>query len=991
LGEDHYFTLHVWGDIGNTLWVSGRFAEAEDVLWQVKHAYERIGLDTSYDAVWLRSRIAALLKEQGRLAEAERYATEGVEGMRRLYGDDHWKTHYMLAYLGLVLMEQGRLAEAEPLILAEVETFREQLGDRSRWTHFAIQDLGILLYLQGRYPEAEALLQEGVDVYRSRQHGEHELYTYVYYHYLAQVIQAQGRLSEAESYYRTALDGIIETMGEDNQKVPRVRSGLAQVLIDLGRYPEADSMLNLAIDEYGRLGMQDSQEALLTLTRLAELRARRMRLDEAEDLLRVVLDTATDAFGRDHPLVVRNLNSLAFAKVAENHFTEAEKLWIEAAERFEAVRLRTSQEGLLRVSYAIKKSPLAPLAACLAHNDKPIRAWECYEAGLARGLFDALSARRFRPLSAEERSREIELTARLNKTEEQIGAFINTESVSEKRKVFRDLRLAQQKLKAELVAFQAEISEKYGVASGECFDLSRIQAQLPAYTAIIGWVDVEHPIRREDFSEHWGCIVRSHGDPVWVKLQGTGDSNVWTDADRELAGVLRDTLSRQPVDVEANDATRPYHRLFVQRLAPLESYLSDVSRLVVLPAGQMAGIPIEALTDNYVISYAPSATMYAWIKEGRGSRDEGPYFAKPTASADGLRRPRATSGRRGADEESRSLLAVGDPVFEETAGNDTTFSESRKSTPVLGMIVRGGNDPNPPMPPQELDSDLSSPPGEETLSPELRLNFAFERTRSSSFAPLPGTRLEVQAIAKLFATEGKYGAPTILLGAEASERRLDELAMSGDLGKYHRIHLATHAIMDDQVAMRSALILSHDTAQFTTEQLLSGKGIYDGKLTAEQIVRTWKVDADLVTLSGCETALGKESGGEGFLGFSQALFVAGARSLLLSLWDVEDRATMLLMTRFYENILGKYEEPRHVSNTDYTPGTPLPKAEALREAKEWLRTLTWDDVADLVAELGGGQTRGEGSEQVVIVNGDSDYPYEHPHYWAAFILMGDPD
>ena len=101
----------------------------------------------------------------------------------------------------------------------------------------------------------------------------------------------------------------------------------------------------------------------------------------------------------------------------------------------------------------------------------------------------------------------------------------------------------------------------------------------------------------------------------------------------------------------------------------------------------------------------------------------------------------------------------------------------------------------------------------------------------------------------------------------------------------------------------------------------------DGQVTAEQIVRTWDLDADLVVLSACESGLGREAGGEGYLGFAQALFVKGARSLVLSQWSVEDKATALLMTRFYRNVLGQ------------RPGLskPMPKAEALHEAKEWLR------------------------------------------------------
>ena len=59
-----------------------------------------------------------------------------------------------------------------------------------------------------------------------------------------------------------------------------------------------------------------------------------------------------------------------------------------------------------------------------------------------------------------------------------------------------------------------------------------------------------------------------------------------------------------------------------------------------------------------------------------------------------------------------------------------------------------------------------------------------------------------------------------------------------------------------------------------------------------------------MTLSACETALGREAGGEGFVGFTQALLMSGARSVCLSLWKVDDTATALLMQRFYANLLG---------------------------------------------------------------------------------------
>src|SRR5262249_41243363 len=116
-------------------------------------------------------------------------------------------------------------------------------------------------------------------------------------------------------------------------------------------------------------------------------------------------------------------------------------------------------------------------------------------------------------------------------------------------------------------------------------------------------------------------------------------------------------------------------------------------------------------------------------------------------------------------------------------------------------------------------------------------------------------------------------------------------------------------------------------------------------ITAQQIVNTWELDADLVVLSACKSGLGKYAGGEGYLGFIQALFVKGARSVVLSLWKVDDRATALLMTRFYQNLLGK------------RPGlsASMPKAEARDEAKHWLRGISAAEISTASEAISRGQ------------------------------------
>jgi CHAT domain-containing protein len=169
----------------------------------------------------------------------------------------------------------------------------------------------------------------------------------------------------------------------------------------------------------------------------------------------------------------------------------------------------------------------------------------------------------------------------------------------------------------------------------------------------------------------------------------------------------------------------------------------------------------------------------------------------------------------------------------------------------------------------------------------------------------------------------------------------------------------------------------------------------------------------LVTLSACDSGLGKRTGGEGMLGFSQALFAAGARSLVLSVWRVDDTATRLLMTRFYENLLGKNDEEGNVEKSksrkvEINTGGRMTKAEALKEAKSWLRNLPASELRRLLeirddAEWANFLSAHRGpnvaepvetppSELATIsAKTDDERLFEHPYFWAAFILIGSPD
>jgi CHAT domain-containing protein len=247
---------------------------------------------------------------------------------------------------------------------------------------------------------------------------------------------------------------------------------------------------------------------------------------------------------------------------------------------------------------------------------------------------------------------------------------------------------------------------------------------------------------------------------------------------------------------------------------------------------------------------------------------------------------------------------------------------------------------------------------------------------------LPGTRYEVQKLRELFPNA------TVLLDDKASEAAVDGLRQSGDLSQFRYLHFATHGKGNSVTAFESKLILSQDQPK---GEIKAGEPWYNNEISAREVLDFWKLNADLVTLSACQTGLGRQGGGEGLLGFAQAFLLSGSRSVCLSLWEVDDIATALLMQRFYQNLLGQRDGLT----------APLPKAKALEEAKQWLRNLTATEATALTAQLTGGVARSTRTEKkfklpqpstpAEVAAADDYKPYARPHYWSAFILIGEPE
>ena len=152
---------------------------------------------------------------------------------------------------------------------------------------------------------------------------------------------------------------------------------------------------------------------------------------------------------------------------------------------------------------------------------------------------------------------------------------------------------------------------------------------------------------------------------------------------------------------------------------------------------------------------------------------------------------------------------------------------------------------------------------------------------SSGFARLPATRREAAAIAGLAPAGEVWQALDFAANREA--------VLSGELRRYRIVHFATHAVADTRNPELSGLVLSRvDAAGRPRGGFLRLPDLYELDLAA-----------DLVVLSGCRTALGREVSGEGLMGLTRGFAAAGVPRVVGSLWPVEDRATAEIMTRFY--------------------------------------------------------------------------------------------
>ncbi|HEX7878765.1 MAG TPA: CHAT domain-containing tetratricopeptide repeat protein, partial [Candidatus Eisenbacteria bacterium] len=417
---------------------------------------------------------------------------------------------------------------------------------------------------------------------------------------------------------------------------------------------------------------------------------------------------------------------------------------------------------------------------------------------------------------------------------------------------------------------------------GDVPRLADVQARLGDDQAMIGWIfgKWSWPGRTQKWAFH-AYVVRRDGPVHWVDYGSFTDPDASGARFRSLQSVeaILDKASRWPHRV-AYDVTLDSLGADAGRVVfgPLEPYLEGVSEIIV--AGRSSLMP------------GMGGTSECWRGSDGvvlGERFAFSYTPSPWAFV-----ALADAGK----ERDLSLVAVADPL---------------------------GPDREPP---DRLPWPGSAFPDEATASAAvidaslLRSAIGGDPAAMARLPELPWSRTEVMTVANAFPRS------TLLIGPQATEASLERIVRDRSCGV---LHFATHALIDDAEPDRSTLVMAG-----ATNALADDDPDDDGRITAEEVLLGWNLDADLVTLSGCRTSEGQPARGGENLGFAQAFLASGANCLLMSRWPVDDRATALLMGRFYENLSGTYTDERRGRIHE-----PMSRARALQEAQLWLRD--WRD------------------------------------------------
>jgi tetratricopeptide (TPR) repeat protein len=858
LTDDHPFIATSYNNLTYNLNAQGKYAAARQFHEKALEINRRLLTDDHPATAHSYNSLAVNLNAQGKYAAAQPLQEMALAIRRRLLTDDHRDTAQSYNNLGYTLFCQGKHAQAEPLYEKALEIFRRLLTDDHPATTASYNNMAANLSVQGKYAVAQPLYEKALQINRRLLTDDHPA-TARSYNNLAGVLQDEGKYAEAQPLHEKALAIRRRLLTDDHPATAESYHNLAGNFDVQGKYAQAEPLYEKGLAIRRRLLTDDHPDTAQSYNDLAWNLKAQGKFAAAQPLYEKALAIRVRLLSDVHLDTISSHNEMASNLNAQGKYIEAKDQWLRAVKGLDVARAEAAFTGLERAEgRGLLARPL--LAAVLARLGQPAQAWQHLEADLGRGLLDELAARQDRRLAPGDRTRLGELTAALERLDNLLETTSKGTDEADRTKRFEDVKRQRDLASIALGQFQVKLVQEYGPLAGQAAPLDAIQAALPADTAMVTWVDLNPvgPNTADPDGEHWGVVVRSRGTPSWVPILGTGPSGLWTVDDTDLARRVKTKLQTRPGTGTAD--LRPLvDKLRAQRLKSLAKALDATAdglpparRLIVLPSRSMTGIPVDALRgddDSRTVSYAPSGTVFRYLREqSRPTRRAGlfavgdPVFRRREGSTDpapvpdhglvlNLVAPGSNAANHGLKEGDVLLAYNGQSLTKE----DDLKVVPDGAKPIAVEVWSDARSSRRELAPGKLGVILDPRPAAVALAERrlMRRLLVAARSGEEDFAPLPGTRREVETLVRLFESDDR---PTkALLGHEANEPELERIAASGELANFGFIHVATHGVIDETIPQRSAVILTQTGLPDPLEQVMNHKPVFDGRLSVREI------------------------------------------------------------------------------------------------------------------------------------------------------------
>ncbi len=863
VGEVHDDSATPLAILGTTFLEQEKNDQAEECFRKALKIFEKVHGEDHSSTLMALNNLGLVSRNRGQYLEAEQLLERVVAICEKGNRSNGTEFPLALGNLGEVYMERGKYAEAERRLKGALEICEGMFGEKQSFTAVALNNLATLSMTRGKFGEAERLFNRVILIYEAMHGPEHPALALALTN-LGLCYSHQRKKTDAELCWRKALKILEKAYGENHSRTALVLNNLATNLSEQDRNKEAEQTLKRVIAVYERISGPDHPSLALALCNLGEVYHSQGRYEEAEPYFDRALASFEDGMRVIHPDTATFLNGLFrnridLGKQGVQELVVREQRVLEKA--LAEILSFSSEEG--RMAFQETQTPFnlpATIgdAGLMAEavlrwkgvvldsllEDRAV-AWESVGAGFGRELEE------LGEIKAQLRKLILEVPSDLDETNW-------TKRAQLQKKLSEELE-SREGAMARRVTALGRTRRAMGVTGRQ------VASSLRSDEALVEWVRYNHYLGKGEWERRYGAVVFSPGKAQWIVL---GRASAIEKAVKLYLKCVRGKTD----DTTVEETLRG---LYEQVWEPIRRSLpATVARVVLCPDALLNFVSFATLLDSDGRFLAESHRI-RYVGSGRDLvRDLSPASLK-----------------LGSDPKMGGEVVIfGNPDF----GAVQKMAEAGQSGEV-----------------ESLDSV-----GEKGLrSAEIR---DFSQVR---FEALPGTGKECDALKRRGWPEG-WAVAQPRTGRDAVESELMKVVSPKVL------HLATHGFflpeMELQVERGRMLVnrpdreLSRMThpmhrsglalagAQRTMESWAQGNFPpfnRDGVLMAEEVGLLKLEGTWLVTLSACETGTGESRSGEGVLGLRRGFVQAGAENLLMTLWAVNDEATMQFMLEFYDRAL----------------------------------------------------------------------------------------